>query len=94
MPTNTPEVEVDEEWFDTLERRVSFNPVERATFEAARDAWARYVAIRERLESEGLTVQGRWGPDANPLLGPEARARTALLAALKQLRLGLPEEMR
>jgi hypothetical protein len=55
---------------------------------------ADYVAIcRSAVARDGLMIRGRYGVQrAHPLLAEEARARTQLLSALRQLQLPIPEE--
>lgn len=56
-----------------------------AMLEDAIDTWADIAA---KVDEVGLLTEGRWGLVANPLLGPLARARTSVLAALKSLKIG------
>lgn len=79
----------DHAWFDEVERRFELGPDHRALLAAARQAWSRWQEIVGRIDADGLLLPGRWGLVAHPLLGPEARARQAVVAAVKAL--NLPE---
>jgi hypothetical protein len=58
---------------------------------AGRQAWPRWQEIADRIDKDGLLVQGRYknSDRVNPLLPIEVQARTALVAILRQL--DLPE---
>jgi hypothetical protein len=60
----------------------SHDEVALAMLEDAVETWANIAA---EVAATGLLTDGRWGKVANPLLGPLARARTSVLAALKSL---------
>lgn len=86
----TVQIPDDELFFDEIEKRYILLPDLQAVLLAARQAWRRWRANSDQIDAEGLTVEGRWAPVAHPLLGPEARARHAVLAAIKQL--DLPDD--
>src|SRR5512136_1953957 len=52
----------------------------------------RLEACRKRIEKDGVSVRDRWGQvKPHPLLAAERDARAAVLAALRQLSLPIPE---
>jgi hypothetical protein len=78
---------LSQSFFDEVRKSYDLAPGEQALLVAAEQAWSRWQAIVAKIDAEGLTTQGRWGPVANPLLGPEARARQGVIAAIRALNL-------
>lgn len=85
-----PAVPQSESDWDDIERRFELAAEHRILLQVAREAWRRYVEIRDRLDEEGLITEGRFVPRANPLISLEVTTRAAMIRALKAL--NLPEE--
>lgn len=63
----------------------NLTPGEEVQLSIAEEALDTYRQILAKISAEGLTVEGRWGNVAHPLLGPLARARDSVMKAIKLL---------
>lgn len=72
-------------WTDVL-RAYSLGPEARAVLLVGCEAFDRMRAAQVEVDRDGITTPDRYGsPRLHPALSVEARARSAFLAAIKQL---------
>jgi phage terminase small subunit len=71
------------QWWETTVATYVLEPHHLLLLQATADAWDRYQAAREQLDSEGLTIPGWQGPKPHPAA---AIARDAALVFSRLLR--------
>jgi phage terminase small subunit len=78
-------------WFDVIVGNYELRPDELVLLRIARDAHARYLEAKERIDADGVVVLDRWGvPKAHPAHAVERDNRAAFMQALRQL--GISDE--
>jgi thymidylate kinase len=78
-------------WTDDIREQFDLPTETEQLLLAAEQAQERWLEIKERLDTEGIVIPGRYAntPRVNPLVAAEARARESFLRALRAL--DLPE---
>lgn len=72
--------------FDSIHGLYALEDHDRAVLVKALEAWDRGEQARQRIDADGLTVTSRFGEvKPHPLLTVERDARSAFLAAMRQL---------
>ncbi len=67
-------------------RLYELEPHDQAVLVKALEAWDRAEQARQRIDTDGLTIESRFGElKPHPLLSTERDSRAAFLAGMKQL---------